>query len=168
MVILAGAGDQTCCNIQYSLQLISDRLWRRGQDWVTVTVVHARCDKALNKCLQWLSVQQMTDSSQLAKPEKACLANTRDMPIKAKVCCNYDTEQSNMVTRPYDIGAKLEWWSAGSKCGQLVSWANPEKLGLVGVQLQAIGWHPVPDFRDTVFEFADGTLDGTLLSGQCK
>ena len=27
---------------------------------------------------------------------------------------------------------------------------------LVGIQLHAIGRHPVADFRDTVFEFADG------------
>ena len=30
--IFACAGDQTCCGIQYSLQLISDRLRRLGQD----------------------------------------------------------------------------------------------------------------------------------------
>ena len=45
-VVLVGAGDQTCCGIQYSLQLISDRLRHRGQDWVTV--VHAWWDKSVN------------------------------------------------------------------------------------------------------------------------
>ena len=72
-----------------------------------------------------------------------------------------------MVTRSYDIGAKLiKWWSTASKCGQLVPWADPEKLGLVGIQLQAIGRHPVADFRDTVLEFADA--DDTPLSGHVR
>ena len=33
------------------------------------------------------------------------------MPIETKVRCNYDTEQSNMVTRPYDIGAEFLYLS---------------------------------------------------------
>jgi len=44
------------------------------------------------------------------KPKETCLANT---PIETKVRCNYDTEQSNMVTRPYDIGATAPSWSDG-------------------------------------------------------
>jgi len=59
-------------------------------------------------------------------------------------------------------------WSDGAQPPNVVSLclADPEKLGLVGVQLQAIGRHPVADFRDTVFEFTDGRWYSTKLTVQ--
>ena len=89
-------GDEPCCGVLYPLQLLSDRLQCKCQN--RVTVVDSRCDKGMNQGLQRVSIQKASNTSQLAKPEETCLANTGGMTVKTKVSRNRHTKKSDLIT----------------------------------------------------------------------
>ena len=73
------AAFSTCCDLIMSFG---------AEDKNRVTIVDARCDKGVDQCLYRLNVLRPTNTSQLPKPEEACLADIWNMPVKTKVCLN--------------------------------------------------------------------------------
>ena len=110
-LVFPGPCDQPCCSIVNMLQLVHDFL-RRGKQNI-VAIVDARCDKSVDQCLYRLNVQRAMNTSQLPKPEVACLADIWNIPVKTKIRWQYShTKQSNIIARLYHIVTKLEGGTA--------------------------------------------------------
>jgi len=77
------------CSVLNPLQYVCDLLWRRCQD--RVAIIDSWCDKRMSQYLYWFIVQRATDSSQLTKPDEACLIAICMMHVQTTVRCNPHT-----------------------------------------------------------------------------
>ena len=81
------------------------------------------------------------------------------MPVETQISRNDDSQQPGVVTRQNSVCAQLYGWTMTLELRYAVSRPGRKQLGLVGVQFEAVGRHPLTDVGDARLQLSRCSSD---------
>ena len=81
--------------------------------------------------------------------------------VRTQISRDGDPEQPDLVASCDSVCTQLQSWTQALKLGQAVSQPSPKELGLVHVESQSVGGHPLAEMDNAVCQLS-GCRGGDL------
>jgi len=134
VLISADSSDQSCSGVHYCLESV----YLAGSNAVQygVTIIQPTGDERIYQGSAGLEWQAAYDTAQLSELVETATDDMADMGSHCQFVVDHDSEVADLVDWGNTDAANVEWLL--TDLSQLLSCAEPDKFGFIGIQLESI------------------------------